>query len=466
MNLDRRGTTEVNLQREESGSGRAEAVRPLLFPEVCGSERDEARSMPEVSGGQRGGQRYVQRGPIVSAGCEHRGSASGQGPLRRQANTLSTSLLLFLVLSSGCHSSSEETNYAFPSRTDALVLRLPTQAPEKPTQPGHWETELATLTAQGGQVLSPLQIPGEQRTAIDNALRELFGTPSRPRVVGDPTIRERLGLTEERLQQGGQLYRRHRCLQCHNVTGDGRGPAGQWVTPYPRDFRQGIFKFTTSGSSKPRRRDLLRTLREGLRGTAMPSFALLTESDRDLLAGYVTYLAIRGQVEFDALAAVAQGSIPEVGSWLTQQTERVLRQWQVAEDAPPLPVPPDDGPPGSPRHQEAVQRGFALFTASGEHSCQSCHNDFGRRGQFRYEVWGTIARAANLTEHPLKSQPQAEDLYARIRWGIPAVGMPAHPEYTDRQVWDLVRLVQSLPFPRELPPAVRAAVYPESGGQP
>jgi mono/diheme cytochrome c family protein len=385
---------------------------------------------------------------------------------QRRAHPLSASLLLVLFLSAGCHSSSEEADYAFPSRTDALVLRLPTQAPEKPTQPGQWETELATLTAQGGQVLSPLQLPLEQRTAIDTALRELFGTPSRPRLVSNSVIGERLGLTEERLQQGGQLYRRHRCLQCHNVTGDGRGPAGQWVTPYPRDFRQGVFKFTTSGSSKPRRRDLHRTLREGLKGTAMPSFALLAESDRDLLASYVTYLAIRGQVEFEALVAVAQGSVPEMGSWLAQQTEVVLRQWQAAEEAPAVPVPPDDGPPGSPRHQEAVQRGFALFTAGGENSCQSCHGDFGRRAQLRYEIWGTTARAANLTEHPLKSQPQAEDLYARIRWGIAAVGMPAHPEYTDRQVWDLVRLVQSMPFPRELPPPVRAAVYPDSGGQP
>lgn len=405
-----------------------------------------------------------ERGASAGGG----GRDAGFGWQRRRGPVCPMAIVPVLLLSlAGCQSSSEEADYAFPSRTDALVLRLPSQAPDQPTQPGRWEAELAALAAKGGQVLSPLQLPADQRAAIDAGLRELFGTPSRPRLVSQQAaILERLGLSEERLRQGGQLYRRHRCLQCHNVTGDGRGPAGQWVIPYPRDFRQGVFKFTTSGSSKPRRQDLLRTLREGLKGTAMPSFALLAEADRDLLASYVTYLAIRGQVEFEALVAAGQGSVAELGPWLAHQAEGVLRQWQAAEEAPPVPSPPDDGPPGSPRHQEAVQRGFALFTAGGENSCQSCHGDFGRQPQLRYEVWGTTARPANLTERPLKSQPQAEELYARIRWGIPAVGMPAHPQYSERQVWDLVRLVQSLPFPRELPPPVRAAVYPESGEHP
>jgi hypothetical protein len=44
--------------------------------------------------------------------------------------------------------------------------------------------------------------------------------------------------------------------------------------------------------------------------------------------------------------------------------------------------------------------------------------------------------------------------------------MPAHPELTDRQVWDLVRFVKSVPYPRELPPEVLGAVYPNAGRTP
>jgi hypothetical protein len=42
------------------------------------------------------------------------------------------------------------------------------------------------------------------------------------------------------------------------------------------------------------------------------------------------------------------------------------------------------------------------------------------------------------------------------------VGMPAHapPKFSDRDVWDLVRFVESASKPKDLPPDVRAAVYP------
>ena len=80
----------------------------------------------------------------------------------------------------------------------------------------------------------------------------------------------------------------------------------------------------------------------------------------------------------------------------------------------------------------------------------------------RYDVWGTVAKPANLTEPHLKAGKESADLYARVRFGIAPVGMPAHPpaKYSDRDVWDLVRFVQSAPYRDRLPPEVRAAVYP------
>lgn len=378
-------------------------------------------------------------------------------------------LILIGAALTGCRSSPDEVDASFPTRVDALVLHVPQDeqsVAEGANKPGQWEAELAQLQRRGGQLVWPRDLDAAARVSVDQWLRERLGTPNHPRLLAPEPLGERLGLTAERLQQAAQLYRRHRCLQCHHIVGDGRGPAGQWVTPYPRDFRQGVFKFTTSGTVKPRRQDLLRTLQYGLKGTAMPSFALLAETDRDLLASYVTYLAVRGQVEFEALAALAASAVTadQVQQWMDQRLVQVLEQWQAAEMAPALPAPPDDGPPDSPNYQQAVQRGFALFTAQRDHACINCHQDFGRQPQWRYEVWGTTVRPANLTETPLKSQPSAVELYARIRWGIPAVGMPAHPQYSDRQVWDLVRLVQSLPFPRQLPPPVRQAVYPDAAG--
>ena len=82
-------------------------------------------------------------------------------------------------------------------------------------------------------------------------------------------------------------------------------PVGRCLEPYPRDFRNGVFKYTsTAGGAKPVREDLLRTLRQGIPGTAMPSFRKLPDRRFDALVEYVKYLSIRGQTELYLLQAV------------------------------------------------------------------------------------------------------------------------------------------------------------------
>src|SRR5207253_941767 len=139
------------------------------------------------------------------------------------------------------------------------------------------DEEIARLDAAGGRTADPARVPNDARQALNRFLKDALGTPAAPTVAGDPdasTAAGRLGLAADKLAEGGKLFRRH-CQQCHNLAGDGRGPAGVGVVPFPRDFRRGEFKFTTTGTPKPRRSDILRTLAEGLKGTAMPSFGLL-----------------------------------------------------------------------------------------------------------------------------------------------------------------------------------------------
>jgi mono/diheme cytochrome c family protein len=372
----------------------------------------------------------------------------------------------------GCGSKSDyPPNLAFPSRTDRLVLKSPETPPTRLLEPGQLDEDIARLDALGGRTADPASAPAETRAAIDQFLKDTFGTPAAPTIslAGDADASAaagRLALTPERLTEGGKLFRRH-CLQCHNLTGDGRGPAGLWVMPYPRDFRRGVFKFVSTGETvKPRRADLLRTLTEGLKGTAMPSFGLLPESERDLLAGYVMYLSLRGQTEYQTFAATLTGESGGATAIAAARLKPLLAEWEKAQHAPPIPAAPDDGPPGSPAHKEAVKRGYELFTKKADNSCITCHGDFGRKPQLRYDVWGTVAKPADLTATTLKGGSRPEDVFARIRGGISAVGMPAHPELTDRQVWDLVRFVKSVPYPRELPPEVLGAVYPNAGRTP
>ena len=79
-------------------------------------------------------------------------------------------------------------------------------------------------------------------------------------------------------QAGGYAVYRRNCLHCHGVSGAGDGPTAPFLYPIPRDYRKGIFKFTSTPSGfRPHRDDLRRTITYGLHGTSMPAFeALLT----------------------------------------------------------------------------------------------------------------------------------------------------------------------------------------------
>src|SRR5207237_5902064 len=137
--------------------------------------------------------------------------------------------------------------------------------------------------------------------ARGDVLEESFGRPASPKVDVEDADAHRLD--EPTLAAGSKLYRRH-CLHCHGLNGDGRGPTAPWVNPHPRDYRLGKFKFTSStvkaGDRKARREDLLRTLKQGIEGTSMPSFALLDEQkELQPLISYVIHLSLRGQVEMD-----------------------------------------------------------------------------------------------------------------------------------------------------------------------
>src|SRR5262249_1355154 len=130
-------------------------------------------------------------------------------------------------------------------------------------------------------MVNPLSLPASAHEHLHAELTKLFGTPAGPQVNGiSNETRDVLRLDPALLAQGSRVYR-VQCLHCHGLTGDGQGPTAPWVNPHPRDYRLGRFKFTSSrqdeGERKPRREDLLRTLREGIEGSSMPAFRLLPE---------------------------------------------------------------------------------------------------------------------------------------------------------------------------------------------
>ena len=285
-------------------------------------------------------------------------------------------------------------------------------------------------------------------------------------------------------QEGGYaLYRRH-CLHCHGVSGAGDGPTSTFLYPRPRDYRKGIFKFTsTPTGAKPTRADLRKTIRYGLHGTSMPAFeALMSDFEIEQVLDYMIFLSMRGETELGLIDEVAaSGELtkdvpPEIAA-------SVFNKWKSAESQavnPPI--------ARTPSSKESVLRGRALFLARDDRNrkleCTGCHgaqamgngpslvaqevfNDvmFGgdpstmRERLDKYDLktkelwknslddWGFPLRPANLNRGVYKGGRRPIDIYWRIAKGINGAKMPAHyPAIEPGEIWDLVNFVLALPY--------------------
>ncbi len=87
----------------------------------------------------------------------------------------------------------------------------------------------------------------------------------------------------ELLEQGKLVYFK-RCVWCHGVEGGGDGPAADRLFTRPRNFIQGTFKIRWTDSGElPLEDDLIRTVKNGLPGSAMPPWQGIL-SDAEIVA--------------------------------------------------------------------------------------------------------------------------------------------------------------------------------------
>lgn len=331
----------------------------------------------------------------------------------------------------------------------------------------------------------PATVKPAQREAVEEMLTELFGTPDDPRVPPrtdlDLSLVQRAAGPIGRDITGNErgLFRKH-CAVCHGISGDGAGPIAEMLNPYPRDFRNGVFKFTSvSGGAKPLRSDLLRTLKRGLPGTGMPSFSPLSPEDLDALAEYVRYLSIRGETELFLLRTVVDENepLPLQRRFVFEEGVRpVDAMWRLAEEQPEKYVVVPQRPKLSPEMLDAaIARGKALYQEP-RAQCTKCHGPEGRGDGSETELfddWNKakkgvtdeqtrqLAKWFSLPLQPLRPRNfhdglfhgggRPEDIYLRIYIGIPGTPMPAAGAapgtpgvFTPDEIWDLTFYVLSL----------------------
>jgi mono/diheme cytochrome c family protein len=388
--------------------------------------------------------------------------------------------LLFLV---GCGDSLAPGPIAYPKNE-----RLMTELPEKPQLRAAISKTVDDLYGASPKLMKvPLGAPLTRQGILLANTYEIAGTSQ----VHRSEITDAATGKPEPIAGGYAIYRKQ-CLHCHGISGDGAGPTAEFLFPRPRDFRRGIFKFTSTTGMKPTRDDLRKTLLRGLPNTSMaPMEALLSPSEIEQVLDYTIFLSLRGETELGLLneASVMEEeeapslSEPELTSGIL---DSIFDNWASADEQVLK--------PGTPRvkpTKESILRGRALFLGETPEKleCAGCHGSHALGNGPSYidpetfnqyvfgtgppeerfaklkeiaeksnkkwgDEWGNPLRPADLTLGVYKGGRRPIDIYWRIAKGITGTPMPAHAsafqQDADRKIWDLVNFVLALPYDKAL----------------
>ncbi|MFQ5783382.1 MAG: ethylbenzene dehydrogenase-related protein [Alphaproteobacteria bacterium] len=214
--------------------------------------------------------------------------------------------------------------------------------------------------------------------------------------------------------RGEKIYLK-RCQQCHGEEGDGLGPAEERLNPPPRDFTSGQYKFKTTGFDDmvPNDEDLLRMIRNGMPGTAMPGWGD-TLSERDM---------------WDVIAFI------KIFSGLDEEKPSQQVDYGAQIESSP----------------ESIAKGRELFHDGDR--CAECHGREGKGDAIKKLKDDNGARTwpRNLTKPwTFRASNDPRDVFTRISVGIPGTQMPSFADPRSKKKlsvedrWHVANYVASL----------------------
>ena len=213
--------------------------------------------------------------------------------------------------------------------------------------------------------------------------------------------------TEEVVSVGKKVYAKN-CAKCHGPEGKGDGTEKEVSIPRPRDLTERKFKFVSTTSKLPTEDDLYWIVRAGSADTKMEAFS-------DKLSEYRCWAVV---YYLERLAGIENEDL-------------------TLYEIPPMPT----------RKPEDKNKGKRLFLAH----CSKCHGDGGKgdgvgAGTLR-DINGDLVAPRDLTVDPMRGGEEPEDLFLRIKLGIPGTPMEppdGYPEISDHEAWLLVNHTLSL----------------------
>ena len=210
------------------------------------------------------------------------------------------------------------------------------------------------------------------------------------------------------LARGRNIYL-HMCVFCHGEDGNGGGEAVKYLYPWPRDFREGIFKFrSTPTGTLPRDEDLYRTIINGVPGTSMPAWGdALSPEDTWALINHIKNFSPRFKKE-------PQGEKVKFGKIF-------------------------------PSTAKMVARGKELFK---ELKCVRCHGESlkgdGELSESLIDAWKHAVFVQDITNpHYFKSGHKPEDLFRTITTGLDGTPMGSYIHVPEEDRWALVHFIRS-----------------------
>lgn len=248
----------------------------------------------------------------------------------------------------------------------------------------------------------------------------------------------------ELLAHGKALFAAQ-CVACHGAEGKGNGPAAAALNPPPRNFTQAAGP--TSGWKNGRKpSQIFKTLKEGIPGTGMASFATLPAEDRWALSHYV--MSLGPSVETDTPADLAKVGIDPNkeetaggGEAPTISVELALARMSQPSQSIGISPPLAASPMGS-EAQDEKSMGGRLYQSQ----CLQCHGSKGEGG-VPVRNLGVNPRAFVTTQAftaqsaGLKSQEAFAQFVSR---GLPGELMPGNGHLTLSEMQDLFQFVKSL----------------------